>query len=68
MRSLETDKVCKHLTVEHRMFICPKSHLHSGQIITAPCMMDPHAGAYLQAELCDKFENKGGENSNGKSK
>jgi hypothetical protein len=58
MRSIESDKVCKRLTCPNRMFLCPKSYLHSGQIITAPCMMDPTAGAYIKAELCERYQKK----------
>lgn len=66
MRSLESEKVCQSLTVENRMFVCPKSKQRSGQILTAPCMADPHAGAYLSAKMCDLYRQKGGD-TNGTS-
>ena len=65
MRSLETEKVCQLLKVENRMFVCPKSKARSGHITTAPCMMDPHAGAYLAVDMCELYK-KGGD-TNGTS-
>jgi hypothetical protein len=71
MISLESDKICKHLFVSDDPNVrlqCIKSKLHSGQIITAPCMMDPHAGAFIKPELCELYQTKGGEIKDDKSK
>lgn len=62
MISLETDKVCKHLGVENKMFVCEiERQKDRGRINTARCMMDPRAAAFLDQRYCPDYKNKGGE-------
>jgi hypothetical protein len=68
MISLESDKVCNHLVVKHRMFVCkmdPENEV--GMLKTAQCMMDPHAAAYIDAKYCANYA-KAGETNAGSNK
>ena len=68
MRSLETNKVCKNLTIEHNMFICAIDRKEDPERFkVARCMMDPHAAAFLDAKYCNDYETKGGDDNGQRS-
>jgi len=64
MISLESTKVCKNLSVDHRMFVCEIDRKNDPKRLKAArCMMDHHAAAFLDVRYCQNFKNKGGDSN-----